>query len=153
MSMIEIEKKDYSDGRTKQSFKDQTNINKIMAKAARGGTISHLAKHGATYGDFSDIDDLMTAHKRLEKGQQIFEELPGEIKREFQNNPVKFFAYVNDPANADNLANVLPQLAQVGNQLVTPRRSAEGEAVKERDATLVAQSAEGAQAPEQANDA
>ena len=153
MSMLERETPVYDDGRTKQSFKDQTNINKIMAKAARGGTISHLAKHGAVYGDFSDIDDLLTAHKRLERGKEIFNDLPGEIKREFQNSPRKFFNYVNDPANAGNLANVLPQLAQVGNQLVTPRRSAEGEAVKERDATLVAQSAEGAQAPEQANDA
>jgi len=115
---------DYSDGRTKQSFKDSTNINKILAKAAKGNTISHLAKHGAVYGDFSDVDDLLTAQRRLKKAEQIFSELPAEIRREFQQSPSKFFNFVNDPANADDLARVLPGLAKPGNQMPEPIRRA-----------------------------
>ena len=87
MSMMELGDKDYSDGRTKQSFKDGTDINKLLYKAAKGDSISHLAKHGAVYGDFSDIDDLLTAHNRLERGKQIFMDLPGEVRAEFNNNP------------------------------------------------------------------
>lgn len=119
---------DYSDGRTKQSFKDETDINQILARAWRGGAISHLAKYGATYGDFSDIDDLLTAHQRLEKGQQIFNELPAELRREF-GTPAKFYNYVNDPANADKLERVLPQLAKPGRQMPAVRRTAATEAV------------------------
>lgn len=107
----------YEDGLTKQGFKDSADINKILAKAAKGGTISHLAKHGATYGDFSQIDDLMAAHVQLEKGRAVFAELPGELRREFDNDMAKFFNYVNDPANAGKLEELLPKLAEPGNDL------------------------------------
>ena len=44
MSMLKIKKKVYDDGRTKQSFKDQCDINKILKKAMRTGSIAHLQK-------------------------------------------------------------------------------------------------------------
>jgi len=113
----------YEDGRTKQSFKDDTDINKLLARAAQGDTITHLAKHGAIYGDFSDIDDLLTANARLQRGQKIFDELPGEVKREFNQSPAAFYKFVNDPANADQLERVVPGLAQRGTQLPSVARN------------------------------
>lgn len=129
MSQMETFKSDkYEDGRTKQSFIDQTDINKIMVKANRGDTISHMAKHGAIYGDFSDIDDLLTAYQKLERGNQIFQELPGETRREFNNSSAEFFKFVNNPENAQRLPEVLPQLAQRGNQRrVDVRRTLENQ--------------------------
>ena len=47
---------DYSDGRTKQSFKDETDVNQIIAKHTRMGTLSHLEQWGGQYGDWSDFD-------------------------------------------------------------------------------------------------
>jgi len=108
---------EYGDGRTKQAFKDQTDINKILAKAQRTGTISHLAKYQGEYGDFTDVDDLLTAYQRLERGNQIFSELPSEVRAEFKQDPASFFKFVNDPANIDRLDEVLPQLAKPGTQL------------------------------------
>lgn len=125
MSQSEVFKSDkYDDGRTVQSHKDETDINKILARASRSGTISHLEKHGAMYGDFSDIDDLLTANKRLQRGQQIFDELPGEVRREFNNDPRAFYSYVNDPANKEKLGELLPALAAPGTQLPAPQRTA-----------------------------
>lgn len=107
----------YEDGRTKQAFKDQADINKILAKAQRTGSIAHLVKHGAHYGDFSDITDLLDAYEKLKRGQKIFDELPAEVKREFNQNPGEFFQFVNNPANADRLTEVLPAIAKPGNQV------------------------------------
>lgn len=124
MSMLPTFKSDrYDDGRTKQAFVESTDINKILAKAQRGGTISHLAKHGAMYGDFSDIDDLLSAHKRLERGQAIFDELPSEVRKEFMNDLGAFYRYVTDPANAERLQELLPDLARPGRQMVAVRRT------------------------------
>ncbi|AXL14806.1 internal scaffolding protein [Microviridae sp.] len=128
MSMMEIFNSDvYEDGRTKQAFEEQTDVNRIMARAAKGETITHLAKYGAVYGDFSDIDDLLTASARLNKGVEIFKALPGEIKREFHNSPGEFFNYVNNPENKDKLHEVLPGLAKPGSQMPTPVRKAENQ--------------------------
>lgn len=118
----------YADGMTKQSFKDQCDLNKIIQKAARTGTLSHLQRHGAEYGDFSDVPSLLEAHERIQRGNAIFAELPAELRREFGNNAFDFFAFVNDPANADRLREVLPGLAQPGQQLPAVRRSAGSQA-------------------------
>lgn len=125
MSMLPTFNSDsYDDGRTKQAFADDADINKLLARAAKGDTISHLAKHGAVYGDFTDIDDLLVAHERLARGQAIFDELPGELKREFNQDARTFFNFVNDPANQADLARVLPGLAAPGTQMPAVRRTA-----------------------------
>lgn len=117
---------------TKQAFRDQCDINKLLAKAARGDSISHLAKHGAVYGDFTDMPDLMEAQDRLAKGQAIFDELPGELRREFDQSPAKFFEFVNDPNNMSKLGELLPALAAPGDNLPAmlnrqPGRAAPGQ--------------------------
>lgn len=139
MGMLPIEEKDYSDGRTKQAFKDDADVNKILLKAQREGTISHLQRHGAMYGDFSDVPDLLTAHERLSAGQKIYDDLPSELRKEFPTQ-FDFFAYVNDPANMEPVdpaditkgvrlkSKLLETLAQPGRQVPAVRRSAATEA-------------------------
>ncbi len=107
----------YDDGRTKQSFEAETNIQKIMARADRTGTISHLEKFEGVYADFSDFD-FHTQNTMLSKGREIFDELPAELRQEFGQSPANFFAYVNDPANVDELRKKLPALAAPGRQII-----------------------------------
>ncbi len=118
----------YDDGRTKQSFKDETDINKIMQRFSVTGTISHLAKWKGVYADFSDFD-FMEQEQKLTRGAEIFAELPAEIRREFGQSAAAFFAYVNNPANADDLRKNLPALAEPGRQIpLTSPRNADTEA-------------------------
>ncbi len=108
----------YEDGRTKQAFRDETDIQKIMARADRAGTISHLEKYEGVYADFSDFD-FHEQTERLTQGRQIFDDLPAEVRKEFGQSPQEFFNFVNDPANADNLLEKLPHLAKPGKQLMS----------------------------------
>lgn len=110
-----VQPKKYTDGLTKQSFKDETDINKLLVRAQKSGTMSHLDKYEATYGDFADFD-FMEAQMNLTKGREVFDDLPSEIRAEFNQSPAQFFAYVNDPANVDSLYKKLPGLAQPGRQ-------------------------------------
>jgi len=107
----------YDDGRTKQSFADETNIEKIMARADRAGTISHLQKFEGVYADFSDFD-FFEQTQMLTKGREIFDELPAEIRTEFQQSPAKFFDFVNHPDNKGDLRKKLPALAAPGRQII-----------------------------------
>ncbi len=115
MSMLPTKQPKYTDGRTKQSFRDETDINKIMKRAQTTGTISHLNKHEARYGDFTGFD-FFEAQLKISAGRTIFDELPSEIRNEFNQSPAAFFKYVNDPANKERLGQLLPALAEPGRQ-------------------------------------
>ncbi len=127
----------YDDGRTKQSFKDETDIEKIMARADVTGTISHLAKFEGVYADFSDFD-FHKQNTMLARGAEIFAELPAEIRKEFRQDPAEFFEYVNDPKNVDELRKKLPALARPGRQNIqVSSPDADTEAALEASQTAV----------------
>ncbi len=105
----------YDDGRTKQAFKDEADIQKIMARADKAGTISHLQKYEGVYADYSDYD-FQSQTMKLSQGQTIFDDLPAEIRREFHQSAQEFFKYVNDPKNIEDLRTRLPGLAAPGTQ-------------------------------------
>jgi len=105
----------FTDGRTKQSFRDETDINQILKRAQKSGTISHISKYEARYGDFTGFD-FFAAQLKLSQGAEIFAELPVELRREFNQSPAEFFNYVNDPANEGRVAELLPALAEPGRQ-------------------------------------
>lgn len=102
-------------GMTKQAFRDSTDINKILAKAQKTGTVSHINTHGAHYGDFEAFD-FHQAQIMLARGREIFDELPSEIRSEFDQDPGKFFKFVNQPDNKEKLEELLPALAAPGRQ-------------------------------------
>ncbi len=108
--------KAYKDGRTKQCFRDECDIQKIMARAERAGTISHLEKFQGVYADFSNVDFHQLTNT-LTRGREIFDELPAELRQEFGQSPSKFFAYVNDPANKDALRTKLVNATASGKQI------------------------------------
>ncbi len=118
MSMHGTTQPSYKDGRTKQSFRDETDINQILKRAQKSGTISHLNKFEGRYADFSGFD-FFEAQLQLSKGAEIFDELPVELRREFNQSPAEFFDYVNDPANSERLEELLPALAEPGRQNIT----------------------------------
>ncbi len=105
----------YNDGRTKQAFKDETDIVKMLSRAQKAGTLSHLEKFEGTYGDFADYD-FFENQLKMTKGREVFDALPSELRSEFNQSPAQFFEYVNDPANAESLSKKLPALAAPGRQ-------------------------------------
>ncbi len=115
MSMLGTKQPVYKDGRTKNAFKDETDINKILKRAEKVGTISHLNQYRGQYADFSNFD-FFEATLMLTKGREIFDALPAEIRSEFSQSQAAFFNYVNDPANVERLDELLPALAEPGRQ-------------------------------------
>lgn len=121
MSMLEIKPKDYKDGRTKQAFKDSCDINKMLAKAQKVGSIEHLKKYpAAVYGEFDGTFDLLTAHQRLDRANQIFSELPSEVRKEFNNDSIAFVKFAANPANNGRLQELLPAIAKPGSYFPNP---------------------------------
>ncbi len=106
----------YDDGLTKQSFEAETNIQTIMARADKAGTISHVEKFEGVYADYSDFD-FHEQTEKLTQGRMIFDALPAEVRKEFGQSPAAFFEHVNKPENLAKTDYGLPHLAKPGKQL------------------------------------
>lgn len=91
--------------RTQQSFKDETNINNIMAKYQKTGLLDHINEHGASYGDQPSADDYHEAMNRVASTKSMFEELPSSTREQFDNDPSKFLEYVSDEEKREALLN------------------------------------------------
>jgi hypothetical protein len=108
-------------GRTKQSFKDQCDINQILKKAQVAGGISHVQKYDkAVYGEFDQTFDLLTARERIAAADKIFMDLPAEVRNEFGNDSLAFVKFAGDPANNDKLEQIIPAIAEPGNYFPNP---------------------------------
>ena len=89
--------------KTKQSFKDECDINKIMAKYQKTGLVSHINSHSAEYGYATSLD-FRQALDTVKKGETLFAELPSSIRRKFDNSPQEFLAFCEDPSNRSEMA-------------------------------------------------
>lgn len=90
---------DCGPGRTKQSFKDQCDINKIVASFERTQDWTHVAQAAPMFGDFSQITDFQTAVNKVAEVNASFMELPAEIRQRMDNDPNELLAFLSDDEN------------------------------------------------------
>lgn len=89
--------------RTKQSFKDECNINNIMARYQKTGVVTHVNEQKPEYGFAPEID-LQNALNLVQKANEQFAGLPSKIRQRFQNNPREFLAFCENPDNRSEAA-------------------------------------------------
>lgn len=87
-------------GRTKQEFKAECDINNIMARYLRTGVIEFRNKYEPRYADVSGLD-FNTAMEVVSKASSMFEELPAKLRERFENDPAKFLDFVGDEGNRE----------------------------------------------------
>ena len=87
---------------TKQSHKDECDINRIMAKYQKTGVITHVAKYAMEYGDATDLD-YQTALNTVLEAQRMFADLPSSVRRKFDEDPAQFLEFVQNPENVDEM--------------------------------------------------
>ena len=102
------------DGKTVASAQDETDLGKLLAKAQRTGTLSHIQKFEREYGvkDPFTYEDAMNA---IARQNSMFAELPSEVRNEFGNSPAAFSSFVQ-AHSADEIKEKLPILAKPGRQ-------------------------------------
>lgn len=91
---------------TKQSFKAECDINNIMAKYYKTGLIDHVVNAQVKYADVSKVVDYQTALNTVMEAEDSFMSLPSQIRAKFENDPTKFFDFVNNPSNLDEMVNL-----------------------------------------------
>ncbi|AXH73030.1 MAG: internal scaffolding protein [Microviridae sp.] len=88
----------FKPSRTKQSFKDECDINKIMAQFQTSGVLEFTTRHEPQYGDVTGLD-FVQAMNTVATARDMFQAMPAHLRERFANNPANFLDFVQDPEN------------------------------------------------------
>lgn len=110
---IRVPKDPSGTSRTKQSFKDDCDINAIVRRWQATGVLEHVLNIEPRYGDFSNATDYLDAKQRVINAERNFEALPSSLREASGNDPAKFIEWIHDPENRQELeAEGLGELAK-----------------------------------------
>ncbi|ALS03714.1 VP3 [Gokushovirus WZ-2015a] len=85
--------------KTDPSFAKDCDINVIVARAKRTGTLP-IAQRSLVFGDDESLT-LQQAMSRVAEAREAFEALPAEVRLRFGNDPMALIPWLADPANRD----------------------------------------------------
>lgn len=85
---------------TQQHFAEETKINNIIAFHDRTGIIKNVQKGVAQYGDFTLVNEYRDALDMIREADEVFMELPSEIRKQFNNNAGDFLEFAGNPENS-----------------------------------------------------
>lgn len=125
---LRIQQRFAANGRTKQSFKAECDINNIMARYLKTGVLEHVR---STVGQYLDVTgaDFQAAQELVAGAKSMFHMLPSDIRTRFENNPAEFLKFMENPKNAEEARELglLPPEPKVATPLATPAgKSQEG---------------------------
>lgn len=120
--------------RTKQSFKRDCDINVILGKYAKGQVVDHLAKWEGSFGEFPAMD-FREAMELTRQAQEMFADLPSEVRKRFANDPGLFLEFTQEVNDKGELKN-LEELRRL--KLARPAPAPEPTAVETRIAEIEA---------------
>lgn len=93
-------------GRTKQSFKDECDVNRIMARYMATGELPVINEIAPQYLDVTGLD--YQEHQNFIAGaNSLFHELPSAIRARFKNSPAEFLDFCSQEKNR-------PEMAEMG---------------------------------------
>lgn len=90
-------------GRTRQSCRDECDINKILKKFNVTEAHLHANRHQGEYG-FATSETLHDALNTVTKATSMFEELPAHVRSRFNGDAGEFLDFVGDESNGPEMA-------------------------------------------------
>lgn len=87
-------------GRTVQASRDEVDINKIVARVLKGATVPVVSGE-PFYGDVSEFGGLQDALIKVQEANDLFMQYPADLRNKFDNDPVKFVDFMENPDNLD----------------------------------------------------
>lgn len=89
------------DSATQQQFKDECDVNNILAKYKKTNMLTHINRHQGNFGDWSNVEDYQTSLNKIIRARDAFESLPSELRSKFLNDPKNLIEFINDDKNND----------------------------------------------------
>jgi len=104
MSMLAaVTKINCGKGRTKQKVGVEHDINKIIAKFKRSGTLPVLTDNLGQFVDTTTIGDYQACQEKVRQADELFHSYPSAFRRRFNNDAKQFLEYVENLPNNPHL--------------------------------------------------
>lgn len=84
---------------TKQSFKDECDINLLMSRYMENGQLPNINEAAPQYLDVSEGYDYQAAMEYIAGANSLFQELPSSIRNRFENDPGAFIEFCSNENN------------------------------------------------------
>lgn len=91
---------------TKQSFKDECDINNIMKRYEKDLLLEHVNRFQGRFGDFTGAVEYHEACNIVMRAEEMFMALPATVRARFENDPAAFLAFATDEKNKEELYNM-----------------------------------------------
>lgn len=88
---------------TEQHHKKECDVNEIIKKYDRTGVITHVSKIEGRFGDMTGMD-FQAMQNKVAKANSMFEQLPYDIKKRFNQSPAELLTFME---SADNRAEAI----------------------------------------------
>lgn len=93
---------------TKQSFKDECDINVILARYENTGMyydpLTTRGSRAPMFDDFTAVPDYMESQNFVIQAGELFDALPSRLRRRFDNSPALLLEFLSNPDNAAEAA-------------------------------------------------
>lgn len=109
---------------TKQSHKDECDVNKIVERFTKTGVLEFVNDRQPQFGDVTGID-FFESMRIVAQANEMFAALPAKVRDRFGNDPKAFLDFMEDPQNRSQavLMGLLEERA-AGAQEGSPKRRA-----------------------------
>jgi len=87
----------------KQSFKDECDINTILARHRKGAMVTHVNANAGVFADVSEITDYREMIERVRSANEYFMGLSAKVRTFFQNDAAEFLDFISEPDNEAKL--------------------------------------------------
>lgn len=85
---------------TQQHLAKETDVNYIVAKFAKTGTVTHVSNAKSnSYRDLVNAPSYQEALQTIINAETLFMEIPAKIRAKFNNDPQQMITYLADPKN------------------------------------------------------
>lgn len=86
-----------------QHFKDDSDINRIVKQFVATGMVNATGRQALDPDTFYDVTDYQSALEAVRRADEVFMQLPAQLRERFDNDAGAFVDFVLDPVNASEI--------------------------------------------------
>ncbi|AXL14585.1 internal scaffolding protein [Microviridae sp.] len=88
---------------TEQHHGETVKIHNIIKQHQTTGFVSHVASRPPQYADMVTAPDFYQAQCIIANASSMFEEIPAQIRKSFDNDPGQFLDFISNPENKQQM--------------------------------------------------